>query len=214
MDTKETVFLLDDDEAVVTALSRLLQAEGYPTRTYTSANEFLAAHDPEVPGCLVTDLIMPDMTGLELQRVLSARGYARPIVFVTARGDVPMTVQGMRAGAISFLSKPVRKAELLATVSEAISKDATARTKLAEQRRVLELLRRLTPRERQVMDLVITGLKNKQIADHLSATEKTIKVHRGRLMEKMRVKSATALANLLTHAGVNPGENNIATPGN
>ncbi len=202
MDTEATVFLLDDDQAVVTALARVLHAEGHPTRTYTSANEFLAAHDPEIPGCLVTDLIMPDMSGLELQRVLAARGYARPIVFVTARGDIPMTVQGMRAGAISFLPKPVRKADLLATVREAIAKDAATRAQLAEQRRVLELLRRLTPRERQVMDLVVTGLKNKQIAGQLSATEKTVKVHRGRLLEKMQVKSATALANLLAHAGV------------
>lgn len=204
MDTEATVFLLDDDEAVVRGLARLLQAEGFRTRTYTSASDFLATHDPDVPGCLFSDLIMPDMSGLELQSALSARGILRPIVFITARGDVPAAVQGMRAGAISFLPKPVRKAELLAMAREAISKDATIRAQLAERRRVLELLQRLTPRERQVMDLVVTGLKNKQIAGHLKTSEKTVKVHRGRLLEKMQVKSATALAGLLAHAGMGP----------
>ena len=204
MDTEATVFLLDDDQAVVCALARVLQAEGFHTRTYTSANEFLATHDPDIPGCLVTDLIMPDMSGLELQSVLSARGIVRPIVFITARGDVPTAVQGMRAGAVSFLPKPVRKAELLAMTREAIYKDATTRAQLAERRHVLELLQRLTPRERQVMDLVVTGLKNKQIAARLKTTEKTVKVHRGRLLEKMHVKSATELAGLLAHVDMGP----------
>jgi RNA polymerase sigma factor (sigma-70 family) len=197
MDARTTVYLLDDDEAVVRALARVLEAEGYRTSSYTSASEFLADHDPEVPGCLVTDLVMPDMSGLELQRALSDRGFTRPIVFVTARGDMPTTVEGMRAGAISFLAKPVRKSELLPTVREALAKDAATRSQQTEQHRVAELLERLTPREREVMQLVVQGLRNKQIADQLGTTEKTVKVHRGRLMGKMRVKSAAALATLL-----------------
>lgn len=197
MDARTTVYLLDDDEAVVRALARVLEAEGYRTSSYTSASEFLADHDPEVPGCLVTDLVMPDMSGLELQRALSDRGFTRPIVFVTARGDMPTTVEGMRAGAISFLAKPVRKSELLPTVREALAKDAATRSQQTEQHRVSELLECLTPREREVMQLVVQGLRNKQIANQLGTTEKTVKVHRGRLMGKMRVKSAAALANLL-----------------
>lgn len=197
MDARTTVYLLDDDEAVVRALARVLEAEGYRTSSYTSACEFLADHDPEVPGCLVTDLVMPDMNGLELQRALSDRGFTRPIVFVTARGDMPTTVEGMRAGAVSFLAKPVRKSELLPTVREALAKDAATRSQQTEQHRVAELLERLTPREREVMQLVVQGLRNKQIANQLGTSEKTVKVHRGRLMGKMRVKSVAALATLL-----------------
>ena len=197
MDARTTVYLLDDDEAVVRALARVLEAEGYRTSSYTSASEFLADHDPEVPGCLVTDLVMPDMSGLELQRALSDRGFTRPIVFVTARGDMPTTVEGMRAGAVSFLAKPVRKSELLPTVREALAKDAATRSQQTEQHRVAELLECLTPREREVMQLVVQGLRNKQIANQLGTSEKTVKVHRGRLMGKMRVKSVAALATLL-----------------
>ncbi len=197
MDAGTTVYLLDDDEAVVRALARVLEAEGYRTSSYTSASEFLADHDPEVPGCLVTDLVMPDMSGLELQRALSDRGFTRPIVFVTARGDMPTTVEGMRAGAVSFLAKPVRKSELLPTVREALAKDAATRSQQSEQHRVAELLERLTPREREVMQLVVQGLRNKQIANQLGTSEKTVKVHRGRLMGKMRVTSVAALATLL-----------------
>jgi RNA polymerase sigma factor (sigma-70 family) len=199
MDAATTIYLLDDDEAVVRALARVLEAEGYRTSCYTSAREFLADHDPRVPGCLITDLVMPDMSGLELQRALSDRGTTRPIVFVTARGDMPTTVEGMRAGAISFLTKPVRKSELLPAVDEAIAKDATTRARDAERHRVQELLEQLTPREREVMQWVVQGRMNKEIAGLLGTSEKTVKVHRGRLMKKMHVKSAAALANLLTH---------------
>src|ERR1700752_1129049 len=135
MDAGTTVYLLDDDEAVVRALPRVLEAEGYRTSSDTSASDFLANHDPEVPGCLITDLVMPNMSGLELQRALSDRGFTRPIVFVTARGDMPTTVEGMRAGAVSFLAKPVRRSELLPTVREALAKDAATRSQQSEQHR-------------------------------------------------------------------------------
>jgi RNA polymerase sigma factor (sigma-70 family) len=204
MDARAVVFLLDDDESVVRALARLLHAEGFTTSAWTSAREFLAAHDPEVPGCLITDLIMPEMSGLELQRALSARGCLRPIVFVTAMGDVSTTVEGMRAGAVTFLCKPVRSRELVETVQEAIARDATMRTALAERNRIDQRLRRLTPRERQVLELVVKGFLNKQIAGELGTAEKTIKVHRGRLMEKMEVKSAAALVKLLANTPLGP----------
>jgi len=194
------VFLLDDEEAVVAALGRMLQASGFSVRAWTSAAEFLDAHDTETPGCLVADVRMPGMSGLELQRTLQARGIDRPIVFVTGRADVQTTVQAMKAGAVTFLSKPVQRADLVAAVQEAFLKDAATRAQQREQQEISRRLASLTPRERQVLELVATGLLNKQIAAELGAAEKTIKVHRGRIMEKMQVRTATALVGLLSRA--------------
>jgi FixJ family two-component response regulator len=194
------VFLLDDDQAVVLSLGRMLQASGFAVRTWTSAAEFLEAHDADAPGCLVTDLRMPEMSGLELQRALLQRGTDRAIVFVTGQGDIPTTVQAMKAGAVSFLSKPVHRAELVAAVQEAILRDAEGRAQHREQEELARRLASLTPRERQVLELVATGMLNKQIAAELGAAEKTIKVHRGRIMEKMQVRTATALVGLLSRA--------------
>lgn len=199
MESVPTVFVLDDDESFVRALDRLLRAEGFATRTWTSVTTFLAEHDPTLPGCLVTDLIMPEMTGIELQRRLIAQGCLRPIVFITGRGDMSTAVEGMRMGAVSFLPKPVSRISLVEALREALLKDASARTVSTERQRVRELLQSLTPRERQVLDLVARGLLNKQIAATLGTAEKTIKVHRGRLMHKMQVKSAAALVQLLSH---------------
>jgi FixJ family two-component response regulator len=197
MDTQPTVFVVDDDEFVARALARVLQADGFFTKVWTSARAFLADHDPDAPGCLITDLIMPEMGGLELQRLLLERRCLRSTIFVTARGDVPSTVAGMRAGAISFLTKPVRSVDLLAAVREAIAHDVADRSLQAERRCVRDRLLSLTPRERQVLELVTKGLLNKQIAAALGAAEKTIKVHRGRLMHKMRARSAAALVMML-----------------
>ena len=202
MDVTPTVFVLDDDESFVRALDRLLRAEGFATRTWTSANAFLADHDPSLPGCLVTDLIMPEMSGLELQRKLLAQGCVRPIVFITGRGDMTTAVEGMRLGAVSFLPKPVSRAALVSALREAMSKDADTRVHHAERERVRSLLSSLTPRESQVLELVARGLLNKQIAGALGTAEKTVKVHRGRLMHKMQVKSAAALVQLLSHGQV------------
>jgi len=199
------VLLLDDEEAVVVALGRMLQASGFAVRAWTSASEFLSAHDPEVPGCLVTDVRMPGMSGLELQRALNGRGIVRSMVFITGQGDIATTVEAMKAGAVTFLSKPVRRAELVAAVQEAITKDATARAQHRELREISRRLASLTPREREVLDLVATGMLNKQIAAELGAAEKTIKVHRGRIMDKMQVRTATALVGLLSRAGSHAG---------
>ena len=194
------VFLLDDEPAVVVALARMLQSSGFTVSPYTSAVEFLEAHDAETPGCLVADVRMPGMSGLELQRTLRARGIDRAIVFVTGQGDIPTTVQAMKAGAVTFLSKPVQRAELVAAVREALARDAAGRSHHREREDLVRRLASLTPRERQVLDLVATGMLNKQIAAELGAAEKTIKVHRGRIMEKMQVRTATALVGLLSRA--------------
>ena len=192
------VFLLDDEQAVVVALARMLQASGFAVRTWTSAADFLEEHDARPPGCLVTDVRMPGMSGLELQQALIERGIDRAIVFITGQGDIPTTVQAMKAGAVGFLSKPVQRAELVAAVGEAILKDATGRAHNREQEDLTRRLASLTPRERQVLDLVASGMLNKQIAAELGAAEKTIKVHRGRIMEKMQVRTAVALVGLLS----------------
>jgi FixJ family two-component response regulator len=197
MDTQPVVFLVDDDSAVLEALGRLLRMEGFTVRTWSSALQFLKDHRAEVPGCLIADVRMPDLDGLELQRALQESGSQRPIVFVTGQGDIPMTVQAMKAGAVSFLPKPVARVELLAAVREAIAKDEKTRSELLERRDVEMRVEKLTPRELQVLKLVTRGLLNKQIAAELGAAEKTIKVHRARVMQKMQVRSAAALVGLL-----------------
>jgi RNA polymerase sigma factor (sigma-70 family) len=198
MEIAPVVFIVDDDKSVAESMARLLRIEGFNVRTFSSASEFLVHHEPGIPGCLITDLIMPEMSGLDLQRALLTQGCTRPVVFVTGRGDVNTAVMGMRAGAVTFLAKPARRVELVATVREAIDRDFHSRQANHERERVSQLLDTLTPRELQVLRLVVTGMLNKQIAAELGAAEKTIKVHRGRLMDKMQVRSAAALAQLLS----------------
>jgi FixJ family two-component response regulator len=187
------VFVLDDDESVVRALTRMLQADGFTTRSCTSATDYLANHAAETTGCLVADVRMPEMDGLELQRALHARGNDRPIIFITGQGDIPTTVQAMKAGAVTFLAKPVQRLDLVAAVNEALARDAVNRVHEREQQDLKRRVTSLTPRERQVLDLVARGMLNKQIAAQLGAAEKTIKVHRSRIMEKMQVRTAAAL---------------------
>jgi FixJ family two-component response regulator len=190
------VFLVDDDAAIRSALRRGLSAEGLAVRSFESADAFLAAHDPAIPGCLVADVAMPGMSGLELQSVLAARSCARPIIFVTARGSIPMSVQAMRAGAVTFLAKPVRLADLVAAIREAFEKDRRCRAELAARSAVEARLTALTLREREVLELIVLGKLNKQIAAELGAAEKTIKVHRGRVMQKLQVRSVAELVTL------------------
>jgi FixJ family two-component response regulator len=199
-DRTPIIFLLDDEEAVVVALTRVLQADGFRVQSWTSASAFLEEHDANAHGCLVADVRMPGMSGLDLQRLLSARGIERPIIFVTGQGDMLTAVQAMRAGAMTFLPKPVKREELLMAVSEGLAMDARCRESSRERHDILGRLSRLTPRERQVLNLVATGMLNKQIAAALGAAEKTIKVHRGRIMDKMQVRTAVALVGLLSRA--------------
>jgi FixJ family two-component response regulator len=200
MDTQPVVFLVDDEVSILEALGRMLRAEGFAVRTWNSGSKFLREHQAEIPGCLVADVRMPDLDGLALQRALRDSGSERPIVFVTGQADIPMTVQAMKAGAVSFLSKPVRGAELVGAVREAISRDEEIRAARQERRDVEKRVERLTPRELEVLRLVTRGLLNKQIAAELGAAEKTIKVHRARVMQKMQVRSAAALAGLLSRS--------------
>jgi len=199
-ETTPTVFLVDDDASVRSALTRALTAEGFQVLSWASADAFLADYDPEKPGCLVADVAMPGTDGLQLQSLLSASDHALPIVFITGNATVRMSVQAMRAGAVTFLPKPVRLSELAAAVREALERDRATRQKYAARAAIQARLAALTARERQVFDLVVAGKMNKQIAAQLGAAEKTVKVHRGRVMFKMRVRSVAELVTLASQA--------------
>jgi len=192
------VFLLDDEPAVVRALERLLRANGFVVQAWTCAAEFLATHDARVPGCLVTDVRMPGMSGLELQRKLLDCGADRSIVFITGQGDIPTAVQAIKLGAVTLLTKPVQRTQLLDAVREAISRDLARCARYRERTAILGRLVTLTPRERQVLELVAGGRLNKQIAAELGTAEKTIKIHRRRVMDKMQVRSSVELVGLLS----------------
>jgi RNA polymerase sigma factor (sigma-70 family) len=198
------VSILDSDPAVVQSLARLLQAEGFLVRTWSLAREFMAQPEPPLGGCLIANTVMPDMTGLELQREVAARQWPLPVIFLTSADDIRTVVRGMKAGAINCLPKPVQRRELLEAVREAFSESRAVRARRAAQRRVREMLERLTPREREVLDLAVTGLLVKQIAARLGTAEKTVKTHKGRLMRKMQVRSTLALVQVMITAGLSP----------
>lgn len=197
-----TIFLVDDDAGVLKALSRLLRARGYDVQSFTSPQAFLANHDASIPGCAVFDVSMPGLDGLELQQALTAGGSQRPVVFLTGKGDIPTSVRAMRAGAIDFLTKPVNDDDLLAAIARAEKEDVTTRRAGAELDSINARFAILTPREHEVMTHVIAGRLNKQIAGELGTVEKTIKVHRGRVMEKMGVRSVADLVRLAEKAGI------------
>ncbi len=199
-----TVFIVDDDPGVLRALARLLAAAGCDTRTFASPEAFLAQHDPAEPGCAVFDVAMPDVDGLELQQLLFDSGIARPIIFVTGKGDIPTSVRAMRAGAVDFLTKPVSGDALLAAVARARQLDAQARATRDETASIEARLATLTPREREVFTHVVAGRLNKQIAGDLGTVEKTIKVHRGRMMSKLGVRTVQDLVRLAERAGIRP----------
>jgi FixJ family two-component response regulator len=201
-DTRFTVFLVDDDAGVLKALSRLLCARGYEVQPFDSPQAFLANHDASISGCAVFDVSMPGLDGLELQQALTAGGSQRPVIFLTGKGDIPTSVRAMRAGAIDFLTKPVSDADLLAVIARAEKDDASTRHLNAELESINARFALLTPREREVMTHVIAGRLNKQIAGDLGTVEKTIKVHRGRVMEKMGVRSVADLVRLAVKAGI------------
>jgi RNA polymerase sigma factor (sigma-70 family) len=194
------IFLVDDDASVRKALVRLLRSAGHSVEAFASAREFLARAPHDGPGCLVLDLRMPEMTGLELQETLERGGHTLPIVFVSGHGDIPASVKAMKAGAIDFLTKPVDDRQLLAAVEQALARDAAARVDRADREAARTALDRLTPRERQVCMLVTTGMLNKQIAGELSISEKTVKVHRARVMEKVGVGSVAELVRVVDRA--------------
>ena len=197
-----TVFLVDDDRSVLRAIGRLVRSAGWNVATFGSAQEFLDRQDPDAPGCLVLDLSMPGLNGLELQQALARAGHRLPIIFLTGHGDIPMSVRAMKSGALDFLSKPCADEELLSAIRLALSRDQQFRLERAEVRALAERFATLTPREHQVMLGVVAGQLNKQIAADLGTVEKTIKVHRARVMEKLRVTSVADLVRLTERAGL------------
>jgi len=198
----QRVFLVDDDPGVLKALSRVLREEGWSVETFESAETFLAQHDPNREGCLVLDVTMPGLDGLELQRRLAAEGQRLPIVFVTGHGDIPMSVQAIKAGAIDFLTKPVQAQALVAAVRSAIEADASARQTRAETHKLRQRLTSLTPREREVLAALAAGRLNKQIAADLGVVEQTVKFHRARIMERMQAKTVAELMHLAARLGI------------
>lgn len=193
MNDEPVVYLVDDEPCLRRALQRLLQAEGYAVQSFASAEEFLDANDPRQPGCLVTDLCLPNLDGLALQQALLGTGGGRVVVLMTAFGDIATGVRAMKAGAVDFLVKPFDDDAFLAAVRSAVDKDRREREVLHELQSVRGRMATLTPREHEVLDYVVTGRLNKQIAAELGITEKTIKVHRARVMEKMGVGTLAEL---------------------
>jgi FixJ family two-component response regulator len=197
-----TVYIVDDDPDVCRAVGRLVRGAGYEVREFNSAREFLVAHEPEPPGCLLLDLSMPDVDGLQLQQSLVASGCHRPIVFLTANGDIHNTVRAMKAGAVNFLTKPVDRDELVAALAEALERDAAGRAAWEMRNTIIGRIATLTPRERQVFEKVVAGRLNKQIAAELGTVEKTIKVHRARVMQKLHATSLIQLIEIAKLAGI------------
>jgi FixJ family two-component response regulator len=198
------IFLVDDDPGVLKALSRMLDTQGYEVRAFSSSTEFLAQHDPSIPGCAIFDVSMPGLDGIELQAALKAGGVERPIIFITGVGDVPVSVQAMKAGALDFLTKPVKSRQLLAAVAQAVEREAQALEARDELASINQRIASLTPREREVLTHVVAGRLNKQTAADLGTVEKTIKLHRGRMMHKMGARSVADLVRLAERAGIRP----------
>lgn len=197
------VFVVDDDPSIRKALTRLMKSAGYEVATFASAREFLdRARPDEKPGCLVLDVRMPGLNGLDLQAELQNLNTALPIVFMTGHGDIPMSVRAMKAGAVDFLPKPIKDTELLRAIEQARARAEQERARRNELQTIRRRLETLTPREREVMALVVRGLLNKQIAFELGTVEKTIKVHRARVIEKMQVESLAELVRIAERVGI------------
>jgi FixJ family two-component response regulator len=205
-DERPVVYVVDDDPSVVKSLERLLRSVGYQVETFTSALEFLDFGHRDAPGCLILDVQMPELSGLELQERLAAREITLPIVFITGHGTVPMSVQAMKAGAVDFLQKPFLDKDLLDVIGGVVATDRQGKQEQRNLRKLRERLKTLTPREYEVFGLVVTGMLNKQIAFDLGTSEKTIKVHRARAMEKLGAESLAGLVRIAERLGIRPPE--------
>ncbi len=194
------VHIVDDDHAVRDSLSFLMKSVGIEHRSHGSANDFLDGFDPEEPGCIVLDIRMPGMSGLELQEILNERKSITPIIFITGHGDVPMAVEAMQGGAVDFLQKPFRDQELLDRINSALDADRKTRSELKERNELRRRYDSLTPREREVMEHVVAGKANKVIAFDLDVSQRTVEIHRARVMEKMRARSLAHLVRM--HIGM------------
>lgn len=197
-----TIFVVDDDPSVRKSLGRLLRSAGYQTEVFASAREFLQRKPPVGAGCAVLDVRMPDLNGLELQQASAAAGDFLPIIFLTGHGDIPMSVQAMKAGAVDFLPKPCPDADLLQAIKDGLAKEGQERKERSEIAEIKRRLATLTPREYEVLCHVVTGELNKQTAGDLGVVEKTVKVHRRKVMEKMQARSLAELVPMTTRAGL------------
>jgi FixJ family two-component response regulator len=195
-DTVPAVYVVDDDDGMRRALDTLLSTVGYKTAVFSRPSEFLANFKADAPGCLVLDIRMPDMSGLEVQQHLNRMGSMLPVIFITGHGDVSMAVQAMKEGAFEFIQKPFRDQDLLDRINHALKQDAENRNTVARRAEVQQRLESLTPRERQVMDLVVDGAANKVIAIDLNLSERTVEIHRAKVMEKMGARSVAHLVKL------------------
>jgi len=202
--TGSIVHVVDDDETVRKGTARLLTAAGLEARTYASAEEFLGAVESSSTGCIILDVRLPDRSGLDLQATLAGRAVALPIVFLTGHGEIPDTVRAMKRGAVDFLTKPVDGEVLLAAVRRALAQDESARAARVRRESLRRRYERLTPREREVFAHLIGGQLNKQVAADLAITERTIKLHRANILEKLEVGSMAELARLAVDLGIDP----------
>jgi len=196
------VFVVDDDPSVRRAIQRLVESVGLQVELFASAQEFLRSERPDAPSCLVLDIRLPGISGLDFQRQLAEANIHIPIIFITAHGDIPMTVRAMKAGAVEFLTKPFRDQDLLDAIQIALERDRTRRVQETEVAKLRERYESLTPREREVMPLVVSGLLNKQIAAEIGASEATVKVHRSQLMRKMGAESVADLVRMAAEMGI------------
>jgi two-component system, LuxR family, response regulator FixJ len=198
--TEQVVHVVDDDAAVRQSLELLLKSMGLRVSAYSSGADFLSAWSEDPPGCMVLDIRMPGMSGLELQQKLNARHSILPIIFITGHGDVPMAVEAMQAGAVDFIQKPFRDQDLLDRIAQALEKDAATRRLLGERNAIRARLKSLTPREAEVLHLVVAGKANKVIAGDLDLSQRTVEIHRARVMEKMRAHSLAHLVRMVLAA--------------
>jgi FixJ family two-component response regulator len=195
-DAEAIVFVIDDDESIREALKSLIRSVGLNVEAFASADEFLESRRPDVPGCLILDVRMPGLSGLDLQRDLTEANIHIPIIFITGHGDIPMSVRAMKAGAVEFLTKPFRDQDLLDAIQQALDRDRLARSQRADNAELLNHYHSLTPRETEVFGLVVKGLLNKQIALQLGTSEITVKLHRRQVMEKMHADSLADLVRM------------------
>lgn len=206
-ETAPTVYIVDDDNGVRSSIRVLMKSVGLPSSTFASAQEFLGAYHADQPGCLVLDIRMPGMSGLELQEELNRRGAIVPVIFITGHADIPMAVEAMRQGAFDFLQKPFRDQDLIDRVQQAMARDQQSRLALKEHGRIRARIASLTPREREVLALLTTGKANKVMAQELGLSQRTVEIHRAHVMEKMGAQSVAQLVRMvmdLEHRSVTP----------
>ena len=196
-DTQQTVYVVEDDEAVRDSLELLLKSDGKPVKTYDNANAFLKDYSETMAGCIVLDIRMPGMDGMELQKKLNEKHSILPIIFVTGHGDVPMAVDAMKEGAVDFIQKPYREEALPQKIEAALEQDKEQRKTLGEKQEILRRVKSLTPREHEIMDRMIAGQANKVIAIELEISQRTVEIHRSRVMHKMGTHSLAHLVRMV-----------------